>query len=100
MNASTAAGFEGRATGLFAVGNVLVEIRKSSDVKHASNGTVYLRHGAQGLPIDTDEKLRRLQLDKGFATFESETLNVEFQVITESDVTHSFITNVVPTSET
>jgi ATP-dependent DNA helicase RecG len=77
---------------------LFVEIRKSSDVKAASNGTVYLRHGAQSLPIDSDEKLRRLELDKGFASFESETIAVEYQVLTESEVTDAFIANVVPTS--
>ena len=76
-----------------------VEIGKSRLIKPASNGTVYLRRGAQNLPIKSDEELERLRRNKGLVSFETETIPVNPEVITNSLQVIEFMLEVVPTSE-
>lgn len=76
-----------------------IQVSKSLSVVRASNGTPYLRRGAQSLPQSTPEKVRRLELAKGVTSFEAELVNDEPAVITESVVTERFIREVVPTTE-
>lgn len=74
-------------------------IFKSREILSASNGKVFVRRGAQKLPVEGDEAIRRLKLDKGITTFEDELLDVEVREITNSATTIEFMLNVVPTSE-
>jgi ATP-dependent DNA helicase RecG len=76
-----------------------VEIRKSRDVKVASDGKVYIRRGAQNLPVDTEEALARLRRNKGITSFETELVNVEKTLITNSTHIIQFMLEVVPTAE-
>ncbi len=76
-----------------------IQIRKTRSIVRATNKTPYVRLGAQNLPVDTDEKHRRLERNKGIISFESETVNTTFQTITESDVIKTFIQEVVPLSD-
>lgn len=76
-----------------------IEIQKSRAVKYASNGKVYLRRSAQNLPVVGDEALHRLKINKGIASFETETINVEKNVIENSHKIIEFMLEVVPTSE-
>jgi ATP-dependent DNA helicase RecG len=76
-----------------------VDVGKSRDVKKASDGRVYIRRGAQNLPIDTEEALARLRRNKGLTSFETEPVNVGVDVITNSTVTLEFMLQVVPTGE-
>jgi ATP-dependent DNA helicase RecG len=73
-----------------------IAIQKTMRVMYASNKTAYLRRGAQSLPCNTLEKLKRLENTKGVASFESESTNIGKQVITESYVTKKFIDEVAP----
>ena len=75
-----------------------IEIHKTHDIIKASNKTAYIRRGAQSLPLNTPETLRRLELTKGVVSFESELTNAGKEVITESPVTKKFIQEVVPTT--
>src|SRR5437870_4363597 len=53
------------------VGHVLkVEVAKSRALKTASDGIVYVRRGAQNLPVLTEEALTRLRRNKGLVSFE------------------------------
>lgn len=45
---------------------------KTQSIIKATDGKIYVRRGAQSLPVDTPEKLRRLELDKGISSFENE----------------------------
>lgn len=84
------------------IGNGLVlkvDVAKARDVKSASNGKVYIRRGAQNLPLTTPEELDRLRRNKGIVSFESETVSVATDFITNSIVTIRFMLEVVPTSE-
>jgi ATP-dependent DNA helicase RecG len=76
-----------------------VEIRKSKDVKQASDRKAYIRRGAQNLPVDTDEALLRLRRNKGLTSFETETVSVDKNLITNSDPIIKFMLEVVPTAE-
>lgn len=76
-----------------------IEIQKSRSVKQASDGKVYLRRGAQNLPVIGDEANYRLKINKGIASFETETINIEKDVIENSHKIIEFMLEVVPTSE-
>jgi len=76
-----------------------VSIRKTRDIKKASNSVVYVRRGAQNLPVDSNEKLEILRRDKGLTSFEDERLNCDPNVITNSESIIGFMLEVVPASE-
>jgi len=76
-----------------------VDVSKSRDVKTASDGRVYVRRGAQNLPVDTEDGLARLRRNKGLTSFETDTVAVGLDVITNSTVTLQFMLQVVPTAE-
>lgn len=81
-------------------GSVLkVEIRKSMDVKLASDGKAYLRRAAQSLPVVGEEALTRLRRNKGIASFETEPVPVEKSLITNSEPIIKFMLEVVPAAE-
>ncbi len=83
-----------------APGHVLkVEVAKSRNVKPASDGVVYLRRGAQNLPVKTEEALTRLRRNKGLVSFETEPVSADPSLITNSTVTIEFMLEVVPTAE-
>jgi ATP-dependent DNA helicase RecG len=77
-----------------------VEILKSHDVVVASNGTPYLRRGAQNLPQSDASSVERLRKNKGITSFETELLNADTDVIIDSDVTNSFMCAVLPGADT
>jgi ATP-dependent DNA helicase RecG len=53
---------------------LLVRIEKSSVVHETADGTVYLRRGAQSLPVREQPRILELQYAKGAASFEDQTL--------------------------
>lgn len=75
---------------------LLVEVSKTQSIMRASNGLPYVRRGAQSLPIETDEALRRLEYSKGIASFETELTQTDSELIETSDVTQEFMAEVVP----
>ena len=81
-------------------GEVLkIEIRKNAAITRATNDKLYIRKGAQKLPVDTDEGLERLKLDKGVASYEDYAVQAELREIENSEVILDFLINVVPTAE-
>jgi ATP-dependent DNA helicase RecG len=74
-------------------------ILKARGIITASDGVVYIRRGAQNLPLQSEEQLARLRLDKGIASFESEPVNTSLSVVTNSTVTIEFLRSVVPSAE-
>ncbi len=78
---------------------IKIEIGKSRTVIPSSDGTVYLRRGAQNLPQNRSEEIERLKRNKGIVSFETETINVENEVIENSTHTINFVLQVVPSSE-
>ena len=75
-----------------------VEILKSHNIVYASDGKAYLRRSAQNLPQNEPTVLQRLKQNKGIVSFESELVNVEKEVVLESEAINEFISEVVPTT--
>lgn len=75
------------------------EIKKTRDLVSATDGVVYLRRGAQNLPIKSEEELSLLKRNKGLTTFETETVNVPSDTVTNSSAIIEFMLEVVPSAE-
>jgi ATP-dependent DNA helicase RecG len=76
-----------------------VQINKTQAIMKASNGIPYIRRGAQSLPVDTPEKIKRLEYSKGITSFENDVVNVGKETVTTSKVIGTFIEEIVPTAE-
>lgn len=72
---------------------------KARDIIFASNGTAYIRRGAQKLPVTGDEAIQRLRYDKGISTFEDDLIDIDPREVTNSSVVIEFLLNVIPTAE-
>ena len=82
------------------VGLVLkIEVRKTTDIKRASDRLPHVRRGAQNQPVDSPEKLRQLEYVKGLSSFEDELVQGEPEVITNSVPIIGFMLQIVPTAE-
>jgi ATP-dependent DNA helicase RecG len=80
-------------------GRVLhITINKSIGVTPASNNIPYLRRGAQSVPQNTPELIKRLEHSKGVHSFENDLTNADITVVTQSEVVKEFIRDVVPSS--
>ena len=76
-----------------------VETKKAVEIKNASDGKAYLRRGAQSLPQDTLEQIERLKLNKGLSSFETQTLDVELENVTNSYTIIDFLLQIIPFAE-
>lgn len=76
-----------------------VEVQKTASITTDSDGTSYIRRGAQSLPVDTPEKLQQLERDKGITSFETEPVDAQIEDITNSLPTLAFVMDQVPTAE-
>jgi ATP-dependent DNA helicase RecG len=76
-----------------------VEVNKTRKIKRASNGIIYLRRGAQNLPVDTDDKIRRLRLNKGLDSYETELVNIGTDVIENSKIYSKFLAYLIPQAD-
>lgn len=76
-----------------------VSVHKARQIKRASSGKVYVRRGAQNLPVDTQERLQILERDKGLTSFEDQTVSCDSSIIENSETIIEFMLEVVPTSE-
>ena len=72
-------------------------IFKTPGIVYTTDGKVFLRKGAQSLPIDTIEKQRRLELDKGISSYEDEPIvDSSLDDATESSVFKMFSQQIIP----
>jgi len=76
-----------------------LQIEKTKDILASTDGTPYIRKGAQNLPINTPEALARLKLDKGINSFEDETVKTELSDVSNSACVIEFLIDVIPTAE-
>ncbi|HEY2936591.1 MAG TPA: RNA-binding domain-containing protein [Gaiellaceae bacterium] len=74
-------------------------ILKTPDIRTASDGGVYVRRGAQNLPVTGVEEKRRLEYAKGIRSFETYPVDVPLEVVTNSETIIGFMLDVVPTGE-
>jgi ATP-dependent DNA helicase RecG len=81
-------------------GQVLqIGVRKTAAIKKASDGTIYIRRGAQSLPLTTEEQIKRLEYAKGLVSFETEVTRAAKRVVTNSTEIIEFMLEVIPTAE-
>lgn len=76
-----------------------IEVLKSRDIIRSSNGDVYVRRGAQNLPVSTPEALERLRLNKGLTSFESMTVDAPEAAIANSEEAINFMLQIIPHQE-
>ncbi len=76
-----------------------VEVRKTPDIKKASDGRVYVRRGPGKVPMQTPEELRRLEYAKGIASFETELAQATKDSVTNSVEIIEFMLEVVPSAD-
>lgn len=77
-----------------------ITIFKTQSVVRTTDDKVFVRKGAQSLPVDTPEKQRRLELDKGITSFENEPVG-ESQIsdAVDSEVYDFFASTIIPEVE-
>ena len=79
---------------------VKVTVFKTDSIIYTTDNRIFVRKGAQSLPVDTPEKLRRLELDKGISSYENETVaESEITDATESEIYKRFSTAIIPETE-
>jgi ATP-dependent DNA helicase RecG len=79
---------------------MLVEIPKSPHVHCVSDGTVYLRVGAQSLPVKDPERIAALGFAKGAASYEDTPLiDAVSEDVVDAAELKSFLLGYSPTSE-
>lgn len=76
-----------------------VQISKTRDLRTASDNKVYVRRGAQSLPVTDENRLLSLRRDKGIVSFETELVNCPEDIVTNSVHIIEFMLEVVPTAE-
>jgi ATP-dependent DNA helicase RecG len=76
-----------------------IDVSKSRDVKTASDGKVLVRRGAQNLPVESNDSLTRLRRNKGLISFETEPVNADKFLVTNSVAVLAFMLEIVPTAE-
>lgn len=77
-----------------------VTIFKTNSIIHTTDDKIFVRRGAQSLPVDTPEKIRRLELDKGIAFYENETVGEsEITDVTESEIYKKFSEAIIPATD-
>jgi ATP-dependent DNA helicase RecG len=76
-----------------------VQVSRTQGITKATDRKAYMRLGAQNMPQDTPEQLRRLEYAKGVVSFEGHPVPAAKEVIIGSPVTKEFIDFVVPKAE-
>jgi len=73
-----------------------VEVLKNRDIIKSSNYDIFVRRGAQNLPINDPADLERLRLNKGLTSFETMIVDAPAEIITESAASIDFVKNIFP----
>ncbi len=76
-----------------------VQVSRTPGIIKATDGKPYLRRGAQNLPQDTIDQLRRLEFTKGVVSFEGHPVSVGIETIIDSPITKQFLAAVVPKAQ-
>lgn len=74
-----------------------ISVSKTKSIIKSTDGIPYVRKNAQNIPIKTPEELRRLELDKGIASFENEPIpETSMEDVLESEILSEFVQKIVP----
>src|SRR5688572_10398697 len=76
---------------------LLVRVDKSSQVHKTSSNDVYVRQGAQCLPLTDPERLAALQFAKGLASYEDTGVtNVPPELLVDGQAIQTFLADFSP----
>ncbi len=75
------------------------EVQKTRDIRKSSEGTPYVRRGAQNLPVSSREAMKQLEYVKGLASFETEPVDAPVEAVSNSVPVLQFMIAVIPTAE-
>lgn len=78
---------------------LLIEVEKSAQIIKVPDGSVYQRKGAQSLLLDTPEKIRRVEIDKGIFKYENSKLQSDETELSNTMAIIEFMLDTVPSSE-
>ncbi|HEX4395605.1 MAG TPA: RNA-binding domain-containing protein [Mycobacterium sp.] len=76
-----------------------ITVQKTREIKYASDDKAYVRRGAQSLPATTPEALDRLSRAKGLTSFETQTVSVPVDFVSNSEAIIGFMLAIMPTAE-
>jgi ATP-dependent DNA helicase RecG len=76
-----------------------IDARKSRVIRKTVDGKIYKRLSAQNAPVTTDDALTALRRQKGLESFESETLPIDIEVVTNSEAILEYLLSAVPLTE-
>ncbi|GGR61628.1 ATP-binding protein [Streptomyces roseolus] len=76
-----------------------INARKSRSIRKTADGKIYKRLSAQNVPVVSEESLTALRRQKGLESFESETLPIGVDVVTNSEAIIEYLLSAVPVSE-
>lgn len=71
-------------------------IYKSREVLAATSGKIYIRKGAQKIPVDSAKALERLRIAKGVSSFEDHSTGLLVRELAKSPALKKFLKTVVP----
>lgn len=79
---------------------LMVRVEKSTEVHQTADGTIYIRSGAQSLPLKEHERILELQFAKGAASFEDQILpNTRTEEVSDTAELGRFLTEYSPKSD-
>lgn len=79
---------------------LLVRVEKSPEVHQTADCSVYVRQGAQSLPVKDSQRIMELQFAKGAASFEDQILtNTTTEEVTEGGELKRFLSEYSPKSD-
>lgn len=79
---------------------LLIQVEKSSDVHQTSDSSVYIRKGAQSIPLKDPQRILELQFAKGAASFEDQVVpTAATEDVCESIILKEFLSEYSPKSD-
>jgi ATP-dependent DNA helicase RecG len=79
---------------------LLIQIEKGANVFRVADQTVYVRQGAQSVPLRNPERIAALGFAKGAQSFEDSPLDdLTPEVIVDSDILRNFLQNIAPRTD-
>lgn len=76
-----------------------ITVKKVKEIVKSTKNEIFIRVNAGKAKVDDDDKIKRLELDKGIVTFEDEWVNVKIEKIENSLSILNFLINIIPNAE-
>jgi len=73
-----------------------VDVARTPDIIKSSDGSIFIRKGAQNLPVKLHDEIKRLEFNKGTSTLESETIDVDPNIVINSQILKDFLFQIIP----